>query len=213
MHVQLEKSGSLVAVGDAAAAEVVRRDVERHAVALEHADVELRHAARGVGQHLVPVLELHPVVAVGEHLGDHPVHLEGILLRHWGMTRGQSRRAGEGRGAGRGAGRRPARVIRWNDNGRRAQVQRRSRRGRPDGDAAWTQAAARYRAAESVTAGASGPAARWVLTYRQITKPSTASNRTPAMMGTGLRGLRSTLISATVVLSLGTVGFAARARR
>src|SRR5215203_1937313 len=48
----------LVAVRDAAAAQVVRRELDLHPVAREDPDVVHSHLAGDVGQHLVAVLEL-----------------------------------------------------------------------------------------------------------------------------------------------------------
>ena len=46
-----------VAEGDAALAQVVGRELERHLVAGQNADVVLAHLARGVGNQLVPVVQ------------------------------------------------------------------------------------------------------------------------------------------------------------
>src|SRR5439155_7686054 len=67
-----------VAIGDPAPRQVVGRQIDRDAVALEDPDVVLAHLAAYVGQHFVPVLELHPERRVGEHLRHGPHHLDGV---------------------------------------------------------------------------------------------------------------------------------------
>src|SRR5690606_13226861 len=54
-----------VSISDAPSGEVVRREREGDAVALQNPDLELRHLASTVGQDDVPVLELYPVHPVG----------------------------------------------------------------------------------------------------------------------------------------------------
>src|SRR5581483_12302604 len=44
------------------------------------ADVELAHLPRGVGEHLLPRLQLHLEHRVGERLDDGGVHLDRLLL-------------------------------------------------------------------------------------------------------------------------------------
>src|SRR6188768_888600 len=56
----------LVAVRDPAAAEVVGRELDLHAVTREDPDVVHPHLARDVCEHLVPVLELDAKHGVGE---------------------------------------------------------------------------------------------------------------------------------------------------
>src|SRR5258705_12963640 len=57
---------SAVAVNDAPAREIVRRQLDLHAVAGQDADVVPAHLARDVGQHLVIVVESHAEHCVGE---------------------------------------------------------------------------------------------------------------------------------------------------
>ena len=68
----------LIAVRNPASGKVVGREVNRHPISLQDADVVLAHLAAHVGQHLVPVLELHAERRVGEDLRDGPHHLDGV---------------------------------------------------------------------------------------------------------------------------------------
>src|ERR671921_3488 len=56
---ELAYARSLVAVDDPASGEVVRRELHHHAVLGEDPDVVLTHLAADVGEHLVPVAQLH----------------------------------------------------------------------------------------------------------------------------------------------------------
>src|SRR5262249_56035844 len=58
----------LVAKIDAAAGEIVGRDLHDHAVADAGADAELAHLARHIRKNLVFVVEGDAVIAVGQHL-------------------------------------------------------------------------------------------------------------------------------------------------
>src|SRR5689334_2531189 len=74
---------SLVAVDDATAGQVVRRQLHDHAVLGQDADVVLPHLAADVGEHPVPVLQLDPEHRVGQRLDDATLDLDGpVLLRH-----------------------------------------------------------------------------------------------------------------------------------
>src|SRR5919107_3450981 len=74
---------SLVAVDDATAGQVVGRELHDHAVLGQDADVVLPHLAADVGEHPVPVLQLHPEHRVGQGLDDATLDLDGpVLLRH-----------------------------------------------------------------------------------------------------------------------------------
>jgi hypothetical protein len=53
------------AVGDAALGQIVRRHLDKHLVAGQHADTVLAHPARGVRDDLMLVFELDPKVAFG----------------------------------------------------------------------------------------------------------------------------------------------------
>src|SRR6478735_1192043 len=75
--------GLFVAVNDATAGQVVGRQLHDHAILRQDADVVLPHLAADVGEHAVPVLQLHPKHGVGEGF-DHPtLDLDGpVLLGH-----------------------------------------------------------------------------------------------------------------------------------
>src|SRR5207244_11295878 len=77
--------GSLVTVRVPTSGQVVRGEVHRHPISLQDAYVVLAHLAAHVGQHLVPVLELHPERRVGEDLRHGPHHLNGVTS-HWRST-------------------------------------------------------------------------------------------------------------------------------
>src|SRR6266568_7114563 len=83
-------SGSLVPVGDATAGEIVRRHRERHAVAGQDANAETAHLAGQGGEHVMAVLEQHAEHRVGQHVGDHAIHLNRIYFGH------DARRLGSG---------------------------------------------------------------------------------------------------------------------
>src|ERR1700709_438957 len=75
--------GSLVAVDDPAARQVVRRQLHDDLVLGEDSDVVLTHLPADVCQDLVPVLELDPEHRVGQGLDDPALDLDGaVLLRH-----------------------------------------------------------------------------------------------------------------------------------
>src|SRR5580704_4724709 len=74
-------SGSLMPVGDAAAAGVVRADLDGHAVAREDADVELPHPAADRGEHDQPVVTLHTEHRVRQRLLDDAVEFELVAFR------------------------------------------------------------------------------------------------------------------------------------
>src|SRR4051812_5960471 len=73
----------LVAVDDASSGQVVRRELDHHAVLGEDPDVVLTHLAADVREDPVPVLQLHAKHRVGERLDDPALDLDGpVLLRH-----------------------------------------------------------------------------------------------------------------------------------
>src|SRR5438093_8295928 len=72
----------LVAVGDAAAIEIVGRELDLHTVAGEDADVVAPHLARDVPEDLVFVVQLHLEHRVGQRLGDLALHLDLLFLGH-----------------------------------------------------------------------------------------------------------------------------------
>ena len=59
-------------------------DIDQAAVdaTRENADAVLLHAARGVGDHLVTVVELDAAAGVGEHFRDHAFEFQHLFLRH-----------------------------------------------------------------------------------------------------------------------------------
>src|SRR5262245_59301412 len=73
---------ALVAEIDAAAREIVGRDLHDDAVADAGADAELAHLARHIRENLMLVVERHAIVAVGQHLGDGAVEFEQLFLGH-----------------------------------------------------------------------------------------------------------------------------------
>src|SRR5262245_62706587 len=73
----------LVAKIDAAACEIVGRDLHDHAVADAGADAELAHLARHIRENHVFVVEGDAVIAVGQHLGHRAVEFEQLFLGHF----------------------------------------------------------------------------------------------------------------------------------
>src|SRR5665213_1678901 len=72
----------LVAERDAALGQIIGRHLDGHAIAGEHADAVLLHAAGGVGQSLVPVVELHAEPRVGKEFNDDTVKFDQVFLGH-----------------------------------------------------------------------------------------------------------------------------------
>ena len=72
--------GLLEAVGDAAAVQVVHRQLHGHAVAGQDLDVVHAHLAGNVGQYLVPVFEFHPKHSVWQRLEDRSLELDDIFF-------------------------------------------------------------------------------------------------------------------------------------
>ena len=75
----------LVAVGDAAAVQIVGRDFDRDPVALEDADAKTPHLAGDGRQHVVAVLELDAEVAVAEDGADGASEFECFFFRDDGL--------------------------------------------------------------------------------------------------------------------------------
>src|ERR1700710_2511174 len=71
---------SAVAVDDASAREIVRRQLDLHAIARQDTDVMPAHLARDVGQHLVVVVEPHAEHGVGECFGDLSLELDLLFF-------------------------------------------------------------------------------------------------------------------------------------
>jgi hypothetical protein len=71
---------------DPSLAQVIRRDLQRHLVAGDDADVVLAHLARGVGDEIVPVVQANAVAGVGKYVCHDAVHFEHFFLGHDGAS-------------------------------------------------------------------------------------------------------------------------------
>lgn len=83
MRAALDRRGlasGLVAVGDAAAREIVRRDFHRHAVTFENADAEPAQLARDGREHLGAIVQRHAERRARQNLGDGSFELDQIFL-------------------------------------------------------------------------------------------------------------------------------------
>src|SRR3569832_745360 len=80
--IRARRTPVLVPEVDTALREVVRRHLDRDAVAGENADAVLLHAAGCVGDHLVPVVELHTAAGVRQNFVHHAFELEHLFFRH-----------------------------------------------------------------------------------------------------------------------------------
>jgi hypothetical protein len=74
-----------MAKDDAAASEVVGRDLDRHTVSLKHANAKASHVAAQRREDGVPVGELDAKGGVGEHFGDLALELNRFFFRHGGV--------------------------------------------------------------------------------------------------------------------------------
>src|SRR4029079_14894398 len=70
--------------------EIIGRHLDQNLVAGKHPDAVFVHAASGMGNNLVLVLELHPEGGVGEEFGRHPWKFEHFFLRHKSPSGGSS---------------------------------------------------------------------------------------------------------------------------
>src|SRR5438105_2476657 len=70
----------LVAIGDSAAGEVVRRQLHLDAIPGQDADVVHAHLSGDVSEDLVSIVELHAKHRVGERFGDLPFQHDGVFL-------------------------------------------------------------------------------------------------------------------------------------
>src|SRR5690606_27063216 len=70
------------AVGNAALAQVIRRQLNAHLVTSENADVVLAHLAGDVRGNDVPVFQLHAEHGVGQGVDDSAFHFEAVFFRH-----------------------------------------------------------------------------------------------------------------------------------
>src|SRR6185437_1023692 len=78
-----QRTGLLVAVDDAPAGQVVRRELHHDPVLGEDPDVVLAHLAADVGENPVSVGQFDPEHRVGKRLDDATLDLDGsVLLRH-----------------------------------------------------------------------------------------------------------------------------------
>src|SRR5579875_4189438 len=81
----------LVAVHNAAAVEVIRAELDGHAIAGENADEVLAHASGDMRENLVLVLELHLEQRVRQGLQDRCHYLNRIFLRQTLSSKGPIR--------------------------------------------------------------------------------------------------------------------------
>src|SRR5262245_9548163 len=70
----------LVAIGNATAAQVVRRELDLDPVARGDADVVHAHLPGDVGEHLVPVLQLDTEHGIRQRLDDRAFHQNRVVL-------------------------------------------------------------------------------------------------------------------------------------
>src|SRR5689334_3765399 len=78
----------LVAEDQAALFEVVGRHLDGDAVAGQRLDAVLLHLAGGVGDDLVPGVELHAVARVGQDFGDQSLELDQLFFSHGSLQIG-----------------------------------------------------------------------------------------------------------------------------
>ena len=71
-----------VTEGDAALAEVVRRQLQRHLVTGQDTDVVFPHLARGVSDQLVAVVQRHAKTGIGKDLVNQSVHFNQLFFSH-----------------------------------------------------------------------------------------------------------------------------------
>src|SRR5688572_31214980 len=72
----------LESIGDATLGQIVRRELDQHFVADEHADAVLAHLARGVAENLMVILQLHAEHRIGQQLDHRAPHFEKFFLGH-----------------------------------------------------------------------------------------------------------------------------------
>ena len=77
---QRERAGSAFAVDDAAAAQIVRRDFDFHAVTRHDSNEVLAHPSRDVRHHFATSLELDSKPSVGESLGDRALDFKSFFF-------------------------------------------------------------------------------------------------------------------------------------
>ena len=76
----------LVSVGYATPGEIIRRQIDRHAVALQDADVVLPHLPAHVGQDVVSIFEFYAERRVGKDFGDGPHHLDRVTCHNYSRS-------------------------------------------------------------------------------------------------------------------------------
>src|SRR6185503_14578219 len=91
LRIEHRRALVLVAVVDAPARDVVRRDLETHAIAGEDADAMLAHASAGVGEHARAVLEFDAELRVRQHFLDGTVHFQHFFLGQNNLWRSRER--------------------------------------------------------------------------------------------------------------------------
>src|SRR6202022_40055 len=72
----------LMSERDPSSREVVRRDLDRNAVAREDTDAEAAHVTAERRKHVVTVGQLHPERGVREHFRDRAFQLNRVFFRH-----------------------------------------------------------------------------------------------------------------------------------
>src|SRR5262249_29182230 len=72
----------LVAEIDAPFVEIIGRHLDGDLIPSQDADAVLLHAPRGIGDHLMPVVELDPAARIRKHLGDDAFELQHLFFGH-----------------------------------------------------------------------------------------------------------------------------------
>src|SRR4051812_21569299 len=96
----------LVAEDDAAAGEIVRRNLDGHAVSLKHTNAEATHVAAKRREHRMSVGELHTKRCVGEDFSNLTFELNRFFFRHSWVGESQNIRQSRHLVSGRGLWRR-----------------------------------------------------------------------------------------------------------
>src|SRR5262245_10967643 len=82
----------LVAIGDAALAEIVGRHFHGDAITGQRPDAALAHLASGVGDDLMAILQLYAETTIGQYLLDQAIELQEFFLCHTALPK--SRKGG-----------------------------------------------------------------------------------------------------------------------
>src|SRR6478736_6601820 len=72
---------SAIPITDATPRQVVGAHLDAHPIAQQDADAELAHLAPGIGQQLVPIVELDLELGVGHGVDHRPIHFDRVVLR------------------------------------------------------------------------------------------------------------------------------------